>query len=438
MKKIFFIESLGCAKNQVDAEVMIHSLLETGWQRSDFIEEASVVIVNTCGFIKDAKEESIQTGLEIKDLYPDKKVIMTGCLTQRYFDDLSEELLEIDGIMGNHEPQEITRVAEDVLKGSRSLYRPEARGIYHLLPRKPYLSFPGTAYVKIAEGCRNCCSYCSIPIIRGDLRSRSLIEVVKEVDFLLSQGVREINLVAQDLASFGLDRGKIEFLELVKKILDRKDSFWLRLLYIHPDHFPMEILELMKSDKRLLPYFDIPFQHASEPVLNKMGRLGSSEKYLDLIGRIRQEIPDAILRSTFLVGFPGETREDFEILEEFQKQAALEWMGVFCYSREEDTPAFDFKPQVPKKEAEKRKTRLEQAQIDITAARLNRFVGKKLRVLVEEAVKEEDLFLARGFLHAPEVDGLVVIHGQQLVPGDYTDVFITKRNNVDFEASLAE
>lgn len=438
MEKIFYVENLGCAKNQVDAEVMIHSLIQDGWKSTEIIDDASLVIVNTCGFIQEAKEESIQTALEIRELYPHKKIIMAGCLTQRYFEDLSEELQEIDGIMGNHAPQEIIQLTEEVLSGKRGLLKPPNEGAYHLAARKPYLSFPGSSYVKIAEGCRNCCTYCSIPLIRGDLRSRDLAEVVNEIQGLLSQGVKEINLVAQDLASFGIDRGKGEFPDLLKNILELKDDFWLRLLYIHPDHFPMEILDLMKEDARLLPYFDIPFQHASEPLLKKMGRKGSSEAYLELLDRIRSEVPGSVLRSTFLVGFPGESIDDFDMLRDFQEKAALEWMGVFCYSREEDTKAYSFKPMVPQQLAQERKTILEKSQETITFKQLDPFVGQKLRVLIEEEVKEESMFLARAYLHAPEVDGLVVLHAQGLVPGQWVDVDIVRRNNVDFEARLSE
>jgi ribosomal protein S12 methylthiotransferase len=290
--------------------------------------------------------------------------------------------------------------------------------------------------LKIAEGCDNRCSYCAIPLIRGPLASRSRAEILAEAEELLARGVRELILVAQDLASFGLDRGAGELPALLRELARSGGEFWLRLLYIHPDHFPGEILELAASDPRLLPYFDLPFQHASPAVLSRMGRRGSSEGYLALISRIRERLPDAVLRSTFLVGFPGETEEDFRRLLEFQQAAQLDWAGVFAYSREEGTPAYALSGRVSRRLAGERKALIEQAQVPITRARLERHLGRVLPVLIEEPVLGEALSLGRAYLQAPEVDGLVVVRASGLQAGSLHRVRIERLAGVDLEASL--
>ncbi len=304
------------------------------------------------------------------------------------------------------------------------------------------MSFPKSVYVKIAEGCDNRCSYCAIPLIRGNLASRSVKDIVEEVGMLLDKGFFEVNLIAQDLGSFGLDRGKQELPVLLSEISKLRGKFWVRMLYIHPDRFPTDILGLCKEDGRILPYFDLPFQHASQPILARMGRKGDSETYLELIQTIRQTLPHAVIRSTFLVGFPGETEADFATLADFQDKASLEWLGVFSYSREEGTAAYRYswKPnkKPPKRELERRKRLLEERQIRITETMLDRFVGKDFDALVEESIPGEGLCLARAYAHAPEVDGLVVVHAENVAPGDVLKVRIVKRNGVDLEAVRAD
>ncbi len=311
------------------------------------------------------------------------------------------------------------------------------------------LSFPGSAYLKIAEGCGNRCSYCAIPLIRGPLSSRPRAEVVEEARGLLAAGVREIVLIAQDLASYGADRAggggvgsaesvvRGELPSLLRELLDLPGEYWLRCLYIHPDHFPEELLALAAADSRLLPYFDLPFQHASPAVLRRMGRHGTPEGYLAMLARIRAALPQAALRSTFLVGFPGETEEDFRVLLDFQREAELDWAGFFTYSREEGTAAYSLGPRVSRKIAESRKSELERAQQAITERRLERHVGAQLDVLIEEPVRGEALALGRAYLQAPEVDGLVVVKAAGLEAGQRCRVRIERRNGVDLEASLA-
>jgi len=384
---------------------MIASLEKAGLIWSEIPEEADIILVNTCGFIAEAKEESIETVLAIREKYPDKQVVMAGCLVRRYEHNLRHELNEIDAFWSGEDPAAISEILPD-LHGlpdqpgaaearAKSHKRGKSKVQYSLFERKRLLSFPGSAYVKIAEGCSNNCSYCAIPLIRGTLRSRERRSVVREVREFIGRGIFEINIIAQDLASFGVDRGSPELELLLNDISAVKGEFWIRLLYMHPDHFPPSLLSIIRDDPRILPYFDLPFQHASPAILKAMGRKGSKESYLSLIEEILNSLPDAVIRSTFLVGFPGESREDFQTLIDFIKEAQLDWAGVFAYSREEDTRAFSFSGKVAKGTARRRKREIEELQLSITRKRLERFLGRELAVLVEERVQGEDLYLAR-------------------------------------------
>jgi ribosomal protein S12 methylthiotransferase len=435
----FAIESLGCAKNQVDSEELIAHLERAGLEWVAEPERAEAVIVNTCGFITSAKEESIRTALELKSRFPGKKILLAGCLVARYGEELRRALGELDGFVGLRDPLGLERLLR-VDAGKAETGAPASPAARHLL------SPPGSAYLKIAEGCGNRCSYCAIPLIRGPLASRPLQEVVQEARELLGAGVRELVLIAQDLASYGTDRsaaggeagqGGPQLPVLLRELLALPGEFWLRCLYIHPDHFPEELLRLAAADPRLLPYFDLPFQHASPAVLRRMGRSGSAESYLALLARIREALPQAVLRSTFLVGFPGESEEDFRLLLDFQRRAELDWAGFFAYSREEGTAAYSLGPRVPGKTAEARRRELERAQEAITALRLERHLGSELNVLIEEPVQGQSLALGRAYLQAPEVDGLVVLKAAGLAPGQMCLARIDRRNGVDLEASLA-
>ncbi len=414
---------------------MIASLTANDYEYVTEPGQAEIIIVNTCGFIDDAKKESIETILGFKKKYPRAKVIMAGCLSERYGSTLKKELSEVDGFVGTSGPADIVRTVSSSVDGrsqadTKSPCDPKAIG------RTRFLSYPGSAYVKISEGCNNGCSYCAIPIIRGSLRSRDIADIAGEIRALYANGISEINLVAQDCGSFGKDGNGPGIASLLESISGVEGDFWVRLLYIHPDRFPYGVLDVMARDPRVLPYFDIPFQHASARVLSRMGRSGSAAAYLDLIRSIRDANGLAVIRSTFLVGFPGETDEDFAELEDFQKNARLDWAGVFCYSREEGTAAYGFKGRVPKSLAASRKQRLEENQTGITERSLDRFVGREVRVLVEEEVKGECLYLCRAFIHAPEIDGLVVLKGEGLVPGTLVNARITKRNGIDLEAEV--
>ena len=405
----YYIDPFGCVKNQVDAENMMSHLNKAGWECSPNAENADLIIVNSCGFIESAKQESIEAVIEWRKIYPGKKILLAGCLAQRYKKELTETLTEADYFFG---VEDIAGIADFLSRKSTKAQKEKIN-----TGKRPLLSLPGSAYVKISEGCNNNCSYCAIPLIRGELKCRTIPDILKECRSLLGRGIKELCLIGQDLGSFP------KLHDLLKAISTLNGRFWVRLLYIHPDHFPLEILEIMEKDERFLPYFDIPFQHASEKILKAMNRHGDSKQYLKLIKTIRARLPCAVIRSTFLLGFPGETEEDFVKLLDFQQKAQLDWLGCFTYSREEGTSAYSMKEQVPKKTAAARKKKIEERQIQITEKNMSRFIGQSMEVLIEEQIDsalelqnsslEEDttpnFLLGRLYCQAPEIDGAAVI-----------------------------
>ena len=308
----YYVDPFGCAKNQVDAENMMLHLNNAGCSAAQDAAAADIIIVNSCGFIQSAKQESINAVLGWRRLYPGKKILLAGCLAQRYAQELAESLPEADAFFG---VEDIAKIAEAV----HSLM-----GAHNETPReystalRPLLSFPGSAYVKISEGCDNNCAFCAIPLIRGSLRCRAVADIVEECRGLLARGVRELCVIGQDIGSYRSDGAGLP--ELLNAIAGLEGNFWVRLLYIHPDHFPLPILELMERDRRFLPYFDIPFQHASPTILAAMNRRGAAEDYIALAATIRRRIPAAVIRTTFLLGFPGETAADFAALLDFQQK----------------------------------------------------------------------------------------------------------------------
>ncbi|MBU8913662.1 MAG: 30S ribosomal protein S12 methylthiotransferase RimO [Spirochaetales bacterium] len=442
----YFMENLGCAKNQVDAEVMMAALAEDGWVRSGDPDDAQVIIVNSCGFIEPAKQESIDTALDLSLRYSGAKIVMAGCLSQRYPDELAGEMPELSGIIGNRAPGRIAEFLRQMLESDTRVFVPETHALVPGTPatvhaRGELLSLPGSAYVKVAEGCDNRCSFCAIPLIRGRLRSRRVDDLAREVSRLVESGILEINLVAQDLAAFGRDTGE-NLLELLEGLLEIDAHFWVRLLYVYPEHFPDELLDICARDPRVLPYFDIPFQHASTAILQRMGRPATAQQNLALIERIRSHLPGVFVRSTFLVGFYGETDRDFADLVEFQREAQIDWVGMFTYSPEDGTPAarFEGKLPLPGPEAHSRRDELMRLQEPITYNRVDRLVGAELDVLVEEMVPHEPLALGRAYAHAPDVDGAVVLTlgdgaASGVRPGALVRCRVLRRNGLDVEAT---
>jgi ribosomal protein S12 methylthiotransferase len=443
------MDSFGCVKNQVDAENMMAFLDGSGWVSSPDPETADIIIVNSCGFIDSAKKESINAVLSWKKNFPGKKVLLAGCLARRYKKELAESLPEADILFDSEDLSNIVPAAVPA-SGKKSGAAEIPKTARRLeAGKRPLLSLPGSAYVKISEGCGNHCSFCAIPLIRGRLKSRSAAGILAECRALLDRDIREICLVGQDTASYGRDLAPEDSIGgLLEAISGIEGDFWVRLLYIHPDNFPLSILDIMAADKRILPYFDIPFQHGSARILAAMNRRGSASVYLDLAARIRDRLPGAVIRSTFMTGFPGETARDFETLLDFQERIRLDWLGVFDYSREEDTPACSMKGQVPKKTSRERRRIIEERQVPITEKNLDRFTGKTWDVLVEERLETETrdagpLYLGRLYCQAPEVDGQAVIipsggkaedgnaGGDALRPGSFIRGRVTGRSGFD-------
>ena len=434
-----YIENLGCAKNQVDAEVMSCSLAEDGWTLTDDAQKADLILVNTCGFIESAREESINTFFELRQLNPKARIIVSGCLAQRYGQELSDQLPEADGIFGNRDLKQINGFVENLSSGTRLLVPEYPDPDSEIYSRKELFGYPGSAYLKISEGCNHRCGFCAIPLIRGGLRSRSMDSILDEARTLIARGVREINLIAQDLAAYGTDQGgKSRFPELLQKITDIPGDFRVRMLYIHPDAFPFGILDMIRTNPKIIPYFDIPIQHASAKLLRPMKRMGDSAVYTDLVSRIRSALPGCVIRTTIMLGFPGETDDDFDMVYDFVKTNRFNWMGSFVYSREEGTYAWDLTDEKThealSKVAAKRQKKLEKLQEKITSEHLQEFVGKEYDVLIEELIEGEDLAIGRIWAQAPEVDGLTVVMGRGMEPGKVYRCGITKVNGVDLEA----
>ena len=467
----YFLDPFGCAKNQVDAETLMARLNEAGWTGIDDPAGADLIIINSCGFIEAAKRESINAVLAWKKQYPEKKILLAGCLAQRYQAELEESLSEADGFLGCADLDRGPEKAEELFAGLQPNTARSEAVRHNAQPGcgpglRPLLGFPGSAYVKISEGCNNRCSFCAIPLIRGPLECRSIPDIVEECTQLLARGVKELCLIGQDIASYAPASGGISaggesaLAALLGAIAQLPGDFWVRLLYLHPDHFSPDILRVVERDSRFLPYFDIPFQHASGRLLSLMGRNGDGPHCLRLLDTIRARLPDAVIRSTFLVGFPGETEEDFAMLLDFQEQARFDWLGVFTWSREEGTPAYSMKGRVSKKVAAQRKALVEERQIPITEERMNRFVGRTMDVLVEEAFTETPtappvrsasasrdtppagLWLGRLFCQAPEVDGASVIRqapqsgGTPPRPGSLIRGIVRARTGFDLEVEV--
>lgn len=436
----FYVENLGCAKNQVDSEVVVRILEEAGWVFCDTPADCDLIIVNTCGFIESAKKESIDTFFAFRREFPQKKIVMSGCLAQRYGEALRDSLPEADGIFGNRDLSKVTVFASDVMDGKRPVLCPDYPDPEEENDRRTRLfNYPASAYLKISEGCNHRCAYCAIPLIRGALRSRPEASVLCEAKRLIETGIREINIIAQDLAAYGYDwDGKSHFLQLLEKLDSLDGDFAIRLLYIHPDWMSDDIICAVKRCKKVLHYFDIPFQHASEHVLKPMKRSGNIDSYCALVEKIRSEIPDAVIRTTLMLGFPGETEEDFETVRGFVKRCHFTWMGSFVYSLEEDTEAFalttEKEHEVLAKKALRRQRELEKIQQKITEGELEKFVGNTYKVLIEENVEGEDLAIGRIYAQAPEVDGLTVVMGRNMVPGGVYTCGIRRVNGVDLEA----
>lgn len=454
--KNYFLDAHGCAKNQVDAELIISRLESCGWVAARDAKNAAIIIVNTCGFIESAKKESLDAIISARKNYPEAKIIMAGCLSERYADLFKDEFPEADAIFGNGDLSKIDVVLDELALGNRPVIVPAQEGIFEG-DRTGFLGFPSSTYIKITEGCDNACSFCAIPLIRGRLRSRPIDSIVNEIRSLIERGIFEYNLIGQDLAAYGSDMlspvhtQKIDQMptsqsplaQLLLKISELEGNFWVRLLYIHPDHFSRDILPIIQKDTRILPYFDIPFQSGDTDIIRAMNRTGSSHVYENIIKDIRASLPNATLRTTFLCGFPGETEEAAENTALFLQTIRPDWSGCFTYSREEGTAAADFKKHVSAKKAKERVARLQTLQETITAEKLQSHIGKTYDVLVEELIEGEKLALGRAWFQAPEVDGACVIRYdedalQAIKPGAVVRIKIVGVRGVDVVGNYAK
>jgi ribosomal protein S12 methylthiotransferase len=428
--------SLGCAKNLVDTEVMLGILKEAGYDITPEASEAEVLIVNTCGFISSAKEESINTIVDLAQYKEGKckALIVTGCLGQKYKDELARELPEVDAIIGTGQVAEIATVVERVLEGKERVVevtKPDF--IYdHHLPRVQ--STPGySAYVKVADGCDNCCSYCVIPELRGHYRSRPMESIVEEVKRLAAQGVKEIMLIAQDTTRYGQDiYGEYKLVELLGKLKDIQGVAWLRLLYCYPTHFSDELIEFMANNPKVCSYLDLPLQHCNDSILAQMNRRGNKAQLVGLINKLRAKMPQMVLRTSFIVGLPGETEDRFQELLDFLKEMEFDNVGVFTYSREEGTPAAEFPDQIDEETKEDRYDRAMALQLTISQNKNQGHIGKIMEVLVEGEVTEEPgMYLGRTQGQAPDIDGKVYFKGHGYQPGDFVRVKITEGFDYD-------
>jgi ribosomal protein S12 methylthiotransferase len=434
-----YFHSLGCPKNRLDTEVMLGCLALQGYTVAERLEDAEAVVVNTCAFIESAREESIQAILDVADLRESgrlRALLVTGCLPQRYAGDLARELPEVDAFVGTGSFPEIADILGAALAGrSRGVYVEEGRT--HLYDeRSPRLLIgPGhTAYVKIAEGCDRICSFCAIPGIRGRFQSRSIPSVVAEAEQLAAAGVREINLVAQDSTSFGKDLPGRPRLASLLRALDEVESLdWIRLLYVYPTAVGDDLIESLATGRRVLPYVDVPLQHASDPVLRAMRRGTSVARHRRLVQRLRAGIPGLTLRTTFIVGFPGETEQDFQRLCDFVRDVRFDRVGLFRYSDEEGTPGHDLPNKVPRAVARDRYRRLAEIQRGVMQENSASLIGREVDVLIDES--RPGSAVGRLGSQAPEIDGVVLLRGSA-DPGEMRRARISAVRDVDLEGEL--
>lgn len=438
MSNIAFV-SLGCDKNLVDSEVMLGVLNEAGFNIVPDESSADIVVVNTCCFIKDALEESIETILEMAEYKKSgslKGIIVAGCLGQRYNKEIFDEMPEVDAVVGTTAVDKIAEAAEKVLLGYKQLKfindidKPmdDERGEKRLVSSSGYFG-----YLKIAEGCNNFCTYCIIPKMRGKYRSRKMESLINEAELLAKRGVKELIIVAQDTACYGIDiYGESKLHVLLEKLCSIEGIQWIRLLYCYPENITDETIETMKNQSKICNYIDMPLQHVSDTVLKRMGRKSTKALIHDKIKKLRKAMPSIAIRTTFIVGFPNETEEEFNELLEFVKAERLERLGVFTYSQEEGTPAALMEGQIEEEIKQHRKDIIMETQKAISAENCLKSVGKTLKVIIEGKLPEDNVYCGRTYKDAPEIDGLVFVSSQsELISGEFVQVNINKALDYD-------
>ena len=430
------IVSLGCAKNQVDAEMLLFTLKNKGFTIVNDPADADAVIVNTCGFIESAKQESIDEIIELGKLKQEgtiKAIIVTGCLAERYQSELAKQLYEVDAAIGIGANSMIADVVLKALEGNKVELFPEKNKL-PLEGGRVISTPPYTAYLKIAEGCDNCCTYCAIPLIRGHFRSRQPDDVIKEAEMLAKRGVKELNVIAQDTTRYGEDLFGEPYLAKLLKRLCQIDGFkWIRVLYCYPDRITDELIDTMANEEKIVNYIDIPLQHCSGEVLKSMNRHGDRESLTRLLNKIKAKIPDVVIRTTFICGFPGETDEQFEELAEFAADMRFQRLGCFLYSREEDTKAAQMPNQIDEDIKQKRAEIIMEHQQSVMADYCESLVGKEIEVLVEGYDRLAECYFGRTYADAPEVDGCVFFTCGENKPkaGDFIKVKINDYTGCD-------
>ena len=434
MTKVGFI-SLGCCKNLVDTEVMLHNLHSAGFEITPNEEEAEIIVINTCGFIESAKQEAIDNILDaaaLKEWGKCRHIIATGCLVERYREEVMNEMPEIDALVGIGSLEDIAEACKAVMRGEK----------YTSFKDKETSKLGGdriittgnhTAYIKVSEGCDNLCTYCAIPLIRGKHRSRTIEDIVSEARDLEAMGVKEINLIAQDTTRYGLDiYGEYSLAKLVRAITEETTIPWIRLLYCYPDKITDELIVELRDNDRLLKYMDIPVQHIADPVLKRMNRHGGKALIIDAIKRLRNEVPGIVLRTTAMVGFPGETDEDFAELCEFVKETRFDRFGAFTFSPEEGTPAAEMDDQIDEQVKQDRYDCLMQTQLTVSEEKTAERIGTRLVVLCEGYDRIAEVYHGRSFADAPDVDGRVYFKSQNYIPvGEFVEVEITEAMDYD-------
>ena len=439
---IFFV-SLGCDKNLVDSEMMITSLRKNGFVLTDDIEDADVIVVNTCCFIGDAKEESINTLIEMGGYKEGrcKLLVAAGCLAQRYHNEIKEDIPEVDLIVGTMGYEDLSEKINEALGG---------KGVLESLKDIDYLPTPLTdrdsmsggyyAYLKIAEGCDKCCTYCVIPKVRGHYRSVPMDNLIAQAKHLVANGAKELILVAQETTLYGKDiYGEKSLPKLLEELSKIDELKWIRILYCYPEEITDELISAIKNLPKVCHYLDMPIQHGSDDVLRRMGRWTNREQIEKTVAKLREEIPDIALRTTLITGFPGETEDDFEQVKEFVKKMEFDRLGVFTYSREEDTPAAEMDGQIDEEVKEARRGEIMQIQQDIAFDKSNSRVGEIYEVMIEGRLPDEGVYIARTYMDAPDVDGYVFIQSDyNLDSGDFVKVEVTRSDEYDLIAEIIE
>lgn len=438
--KILFV-SLGCDKNLVDSEMMLGMLTEKGYQFTDDENEADIVVVNTCCFIGDAKEESINTLLqmgELKDAGSVKVLIAAGCLAQRYKEEIQQEIPQVDAIIGTTAIDEIVETIDEILqKNAKNHYR--SIDAAPVTGKKRVVTTGGHfAYLKIAEGCDKHCTYCIIPKVRGKFRSVPMDSLLEEAKNLAESGVKELILVAQETTLYGMDLyGEKRLHVLLHELAQIPGIYWIRLLYCYPEEITDELIETIATEPKVCHYLDIPIQHGADKVLKRMGRRTNQEELRAMVAKLRERIPDICLRTTLISGFPGETQEDFEELYRFVNDCEFDRLGVFTYSQEEDTPAATMEDQIPEEVKAFRRDELMELQQAIAFEKAEELVGSVLTVMIEGKVADEDTYVARTYRDAPNVDGYLFLNTTaSLMTGDFAKVLVTDSNEYDLIGEL--